>query len=132
MTSTSTTWSHVRYVLSDNPVTLLASLLFALFVLMALLGPWIAPYDPLASDTAIAMQPPSLAHWFGTDSLGRDILSRVVVATRLDLGIAVSAVLLSFVIGVPFGLLAGFHGGWVDRVISRVPTGTRPEQRLTS
>ncbi len=113
------TLAHVRYVLSDNPVTLLSSVLFLLFVVLGLVGPWLAPYDPLASDVAQALSPPNAAHWFGTDSLGRDILSRVMVATRLDLGIAVSAVLLSFVIGVPLGLIAGFHGGWADRIISR-------------
>lgn len=114
------TFKHVRYVLSENPVTLAAALLFATFVLLALIGPAIAPYDPLASDAAAAMQPPSAAHWFGTDSLGRDIFSRVIVATRLDLGIAVSAVALSFVLGVALGLAAGFLGGWWDRIVTRV------------
>jgi peptide/nickel transport system permease protein len=113
-------FKHVRYVLSENPVTLVAALLFATFVLLALIGPAIVPYDPLASDAAAAMQPPSRTHWFGTDSLGRDILSRVIVATRLDLGIAVSAVALSFVLGVALGLAAGFFGGWWDRIVTRV------------
>ncbi len=111
---------HVRYVLGENPVTLFAFVLFTLFVLLAIFGPWIAPFDPLASNTAIALNPPSWSHWFGTDSLGRDILSRVIVATRLDFGIAISAVLLSFVFGVALGLAAGFFGGWWDRIISRV------------
>ena len=75
-------------MLSENPFTLVAACLFALFVLLALFGPWIAPYDPLATNTGMALQPPSRSHWFGTDSLGRDILSRVIVATRLDFGIA--------------------------------------------
>jgi len=114
------TLKHIRHVLSENPVTLLAALLFALFVLLAFAGPALAPYDPLASDATAALQPPSGAHWFGTDALGRDILSRVIVATRLDLGIAVSAVLVSFVIGMPLGLAAGFFGGWWDRIVTRV------------
>src|SRR5688572_1697625 len=84
------TWRHVRYVATENPVTLGAFVLFLGFVALALCGPWIAPYDPLASDTQSALQAPSRAHWFGTDALGRDILSRIVVATRLDFGIAVS------------------------------------------
>ena len=86
----SETSRHVRHVLSENPVTLIAAGLFAAFVLLALVGPWIAPYDPLASDATAALQKPSWSHWFGTDSIGRDILSRTLVATRLDLGIAVS------------------------------------------
>jgi peptide/nickel transport system permease protein len=106
------TWKHIRHVLGENPVTLAAFALFMLFVLMAFFGPALVPYDPLASDSAVALQPPSAAHWFGTDALGRDIFSRTVVATRLDLGIAISAVAASFVIGMPLGLAAGFFGGW--------------------
>jgi len=113
------TAGHVRHVLSENPVTLVASAMFVMFVALALFGPWIAPYDPLASNAAVALKPPSAAHWFGTDSLGRDIFSRVIVATRLDLGIAFSAVLLSFVIGMPLGLAAGFFGGWWERIVAR-------------
>jgi peptide/nickel transport system permease protein len=113
-------WSHVRHVLSDNPVTLLAAVLFLCFVLMALFGPYLVPYDPLASNSARALQPPSGQHWFGTDALGRDIFSRVVVATRLDLGIAVSAVAVSFLVGMPLGLAAGYFGGWWDRIVSRL------------
>ncbi len=111
---------HLRYVMSENPVTLLAFSLFLLMVMIALVGPFIAPYDPLASNTTNTLQAPSWAHWFGTDQLGRDVLSRVIVATRLDLGIAVAAVTLSFVIGSVVGSLAGFYGGWTDRVVGRV------------
>ena len=114
------TWKHLRHVLGENPVTMAAVALFALFVLMALFGPALVPYDPLASNSDVALQAPSAAHWFGTDALGRDIFSRTVVATRLDLGIAVSAVALSFVIGMPLGLAAGFFGGWWDRIITRL------------
>lgn len=114
------TLKHMRHVLSENPVTLVAASLFFAFVVLALIGPSIVPYDPLASDAAAALQSPSGAHWFGTDSLGRDIFSRVIVATRLDLGIAISAVALSFVLGVTLGLAAGFLGGWWDRIVTRV------------
>lgn len=112
--------SHARHVLTENPVTLSAALLFALLVVLAIAGPWIAPYDPLASNAAAALQPPSARHWFGTDALGRDMLSRVIVATRLDLGIAVAAVAASFVIGLPLGLAAGYFGGWWDRLVTRL------------
>jgi len=117
---TNETLKHIRHVLSENPVTMLAAGLFAMFVLLALIGPSIVPYDPLASDTTAALQPPTIAHWFGTDALGRDILSRTLVATRLDLGIAVSAVVLSFGIGIALGLAAGFFGGWWDRIVTRM------------
>ena len=114
------TLKHIRYVATENPGTLAAFLLFTGFVLLALFGPWIAPYDPLASSTEFALKPPSGKHWFGTDALGRDILSRIIVAARLDFGIAVSAVAASFAIGSALGSLAGFYGGWADRIIGRV------------
>ncbi|NBS55899.1 MAG: ABC transporter permease [Betaproteobacteria bacterium] len=114
------TWKHIRYVATDNPVTLGAFGLFGFFLLLALFGPWIAPYDPLMSDTTVALKPPSAAHWFGTDSLGRDILSRIIVAAQLDFGIAVSAVFASFFLGSALGCLAGFYGGWSDRIIGRI------------
>jgi peptide/nickel transport system permease protein len=117
---TTATMSHVRYVLGENPLTAGAFALFALMVTFALIGPWIAPYDPLATQAAQALKPPSMAHWFGTDHLGRDILSRVIVATRLDLGIALGAVLLSFGLGSLLGSCAGYYGGWTDRIVGRV------------
>ena len=113
------TLKHIRHVLSENPVTMLAAALFALFVLIALVGPALVPHDPLASNATAALQPPSAAHWFGTDALGRDIFSRTMVATRLDLGIAISAVVLSFALGIALGLAAGFFGGWWDTLITR-------------
>ncbi|MDF2235012.1 ABC transporter permease [Albimonas sp. CAU 1670] len=114
------TLDHVVYVLRDNPVTLLAFAMFAVLMLAAILGPSLVPYDPLATDAASALQPPSAAHWFGTDNLGRDVFSRAIVATRLDLTISVAAVLLSFVIGSALGAAAGYWGGWLDVGLSRV------------
>jgi peptide/nickel transport system permease protein len=112
--------AHSRYVLEENKVTGFAFGLLVLIVLAAVLGPWIVPYDPLASDTAAALQPPSAAHWFGTDQLGRDIFSRVVVATRLDTFIAVASVALVFLMGGLAGVAAGFFGGWTDRIVGRI------------
>src|SRR5215211_7170085 len=112
-------WSHARYVLSDNPFTLVAACLFALYVLLALIGPWIVPYDPLATNGK-PMTAPNTRYWFGTDSLGRDILSRVVVATRIDFVIALSAVGASFAIGGLIGAAAGYFGGWLDRIVIRL------------
>jgi peptide/nickel transport system permease protein len=111
---------HFRYVLAENPVTLVAFSGFTLLLLLALFGPLLAPYDPLATASARAMQAPSVQHWFGTDQLGRDILSRIIIATRLDMGIAASSVALAFGIGTLGGIAAGFFGGWVDRVVGRV------------
>ena len=111
---------HGRYVLGENPVTGLAFGLFVLLVALAAAGPWLVPYDPLASNTAEALRPPSRAHWFGTDQLGRDLLSRVVVATRLDLTISICAVMIAFAVGSAAGVAGGFYGGWTDRLMGRV------------
>ena len=116
----SETLRHLRYVLGENPVTLAAFALFVLLVATALLGPWIAPYNPLATDAMHALAPPSAAHWCGTDAVGRDILSRIIAATRLDLGIAFAAVVLSFAIGAVGGLAAGYFGGWTERAVGRI------------
>ncbi len=116
----SSTLRHARHVVSENPVTGIALALFAFFVLAAILGPSLAPYDPLASNTMRALQPPSAQHWFGTDQIGRDIFSRVLVATRLDLGIAAASVALVFAMGGFAGLASGFFGGWVDQLVGRI------------
>src|SRR3954447_15669868 len=83
-------FEHARYVLGENKVTAFAFGLLVIILFAAIFGPFIVPYDPMASDTASALKPPSAAHWFGTDQLGRDIFSRVIVATRLDTFIAVA------------------------------------------
>ncbi len=114
------TFSHARYILGENLVTAFAFGLLVLIVFLAVFGPSIVPYDPLASNTAQALKPPSAAHWFGTDQIGRDILSRVVVATRLDLFIAAASVLLVFLMGGIAGIAAGYFGGWTDRIVGRI------------
>ena len=109
-----------RYTVAENRLTLVACGLFGLLLACALLGPVLAPYDPLATDTTARLHAPNAAHLFGTDALGRDILSRVVTAARLDLGMAVSAVAVSFVIGTALGAMAGYAGGVADAVFGRV------------
>ncbi|HEV7408289.1 MAG TPA: ABC transporter permease [Bradyrhizobium sp.] len=113
-------FEHTRYVLGENRVTAFAFGLLIVIVFAALFGPYIVPYDPLASDTAAALKPPSAAHWFGTDQLGRDIFSRVIVATRLDTFIAVASVVLVFLMGGLAGIAAGYFGGWTDRIVGRI------------
>ncbi|MEM8795912.1 MAG: ABC transporter permease [Pseudomonadota bacterium] len=111
---------HAIYVITDNPVTAFAFALFAIIILTAIFGPGLVPYDPLESNAARALQPPSFDHWFGTDNLGRDVFSRVVYATRLDLMISVAAVALSFVVGAMIGSAAGYWGAWIDAVTGRM------------
>ncbi|MGF3025785.1 ABC transporter permease [Methylobacterium aquaticum] len=114
------TLRHAGYVLRDNPLTAVAAAGAALLCLIALFSPWLTPYDPVASDVSVALQPPSAAHWAGTDQLGRDVLSRIIAATRLDLAIALSAVSLSFALGAVIGGVSGYAGGRLDRVVGRL------------
>jgi peptide/nickel transport system permease protein len=116
---TSGQFDHILYVLKANPVTLIAFGMFALLICSAVFGPALVPYDPLATNASNALQAPSSAHWFGTDNVGRDVFSRVIVATRLDLSISVAAVALSFVVGSILGCIAGYWGGWPDIILNR-------------
>ena len=108
-----------RKLIRNRLATLgLATILF--FMLLALLAPWVSPYDPLATNWGAIRKAPSLEHWFGTDELGRDVLSRVIWGTRASMLAGVVSVFISLVAGVTIGLLAGFVGGVFDGVISRM------------
>ena len=117
--SEATFFSDARYLATRNRLTLAAGLVLVLFVVLAIVGPWVAPYDPLLTNAKLTLAKPSLSHPFGADALGRDILSRVIVATRLDITMAVGAVAISFALGTWLGALAGYTGGWIDAVIGR-------------
>jgi ABC-type dipeptide/oligopeptide/nickel transport system permease subunit len=96
----------------------IGAMLLAGFVVVAVFGRWIAPYDPTAQDLLAMLDPPSAQHWLGTDELGRDMLSRVIVGTRSTLTIAVASVFLAAVAGTYVGLVAGYFGGPLDRLVS--------------
>jgi peptide/nickel transport system permease protein len=113
------TLRHVVWVLRGNAVTGLAAAGALALVAVALFGPFFVPYDPVASNVANALKPPSAQYWAGTDQLGRDVFSRLVVAARLDLAIAAAAVSLSFAVGAVIGAVCGYTGGRLDRVVGR-------------
>ena len=94
--------------------------LVVFFVGVALVAPWISPYDPLATSWSAVRKAPTSAHWFGTDEIGRDVLARVIFGSRASLLAGVVSVAISLAVGVPIGLAAGYIGGWADMVISRV------------
>ncbi len=117
---TATLARNIGHAFGENRLTLAAVLVLVLLLLCAAFGQSLVPYNPLMTDGTAKLSPPTLAHLFGTDALGRDILSRVVTAARLDLGMAISAVVLSFIGGLALGAAAGYFGGWTDRIIGRV------------
>ena len=90
------------------------------FVAIALLAAWISPYDPLATSWSLVRKAPTLAHPFGTDEIGRDVLARVIWGARASLLAGLVSVSISLAVGVPVGLLAGYVGGWIDALISRM------------
>ncbi|MFY9509617.1 MAG: ABC transporter permease [Rubrivivax sp.] len=90
------------------------------FVILALCATWIAPQDPIATSWSAIRKAPSAEHWFGTDEIGRDVLSRVIWGTQASLLAGVVSVSISLLLGVPIGLAAGFVGGWLDALVSRI------------
>lgn len=94
-------------------------IILGVLMLLALLAPWLAPHDPEAVDATSILGTPTVEHPFGSDALGRDVFSRTMYALRVSLVVAITSVLLSALVAVPLGALAGYFGGWVDNVISR-------------
>lgn len=112
--------NRVLKAFMGNKSALLGALIVGVFVLIALLAPWIAPFDPLKANFLAVRKPPSELYWFGTDELGRDILSRMIWGARTSLLAGCVSVVIAVVIGVPLGLLAGYFQGIWDGVISRI------------
>jgi peptide/nickel transport system permease protein len=105
-------------VVRRQPLAALGVTLLLLFVVCAVFAPWLAPQDPAQLDLTGRLMGPSAGHWFGTDELGRDILSRTLFGARISLIVAVSVVGLSLIVGLVAGGLAGFYGGWTDTVVN--------------
>ena len=113
----------LRSGLRANPLMALGAVLCLLVVVVALFAPLFAPYPADAGSAThpfAVLRPPSSLHWFGTDNVGRDILSRVIFGTRVSPVVAVLVLLIACVIGIPLGVVAGYYGGWLDEVIMRV------------
>jgi len=109
-------WKRFRV----NPLTVTGTLIVLLLVLLAFLTKKIAPYDPFQQNILARLKPPTAAHWFGTDELGRDVLSRILFGLPVSLEIGVLATVVSISIGTTLGLIAGYWRGWVDSLIMRV------------
>lgn len=106
--------------LKQNPLALLGLAIVIALLLIAALAPLIAPYDPLAQNLTQRLLPPSAKHWFGTDSLGRDIFSRIIHGARITLVIVVLVVISVGPVGLLIGTISGYFGGWVDTVLMRL------------
>jgi peptide/nickel transport system permease protein len=115
----SRTVRDLRVFVRRNPRVLIGGTIIVLLLFIAIAAPWLAPYDPVKVDVTNALQPPSLAHLFGTDDLGRDVLSRVIWGSRISLSVGVISVGIGFLVGVSLGLFAGYVGGIVDLLAMR-------------
>ncbi|WP_306225812.1 ABC transporter permease [Bosea beijingensis] len=102
------------------PSTLIGAFIVVFFIAVAVFAPLIAPYDPNTPDWMAIRSAPSAAHWFGTDDLGRDVLSRVIFGTQASLSAGVVSVLVAMLLGVPLGMVAGYFGGVTDIIIARL------------
>jgi peptide/nickel transport system permease protein len=107
-------------LLLGNPVTVVSGAILIVIAVVALTADWIAPFGVNDVNVPDALQGPSGAHWFGTDELGRDVFSRVLVATQASLRVAVISVAFAVVVGVTIGVVSGYRGGWLDTIFMRV------------
>jgi ABC-type dipeptide/oligopeptide/nickel transport system permease subunit len=115
-------YSEMRRMISvfaGRPLPVIGFVIIALLILMALLAPLIAPYPPNQIDFPNKLLQPSSAHWLGTDSLGRDTLSRIIYGSRSSLIVGITVMIISSVIGIVLGLMAAYFGGWVNAIIMR-------------
>ncbi|MBE1203541.1 ABC transporter permease [Aminobacter carboxidus] len=103
--------------LSRNPLAMVGAIIVATLILVALFAPWIATHSPIGQDLAMRLKPPSWDNWMGTDELGRDIWSRVVYGARITLMIVALVAVLAAPVGLVIGAVAGYFGGWVDRIL---------------
>ncbi|MEK3708024.1 ABC transporter permease [Paenibacillus sp. FSL R7-0198] len=102
------------------PSLLVGGVMFAVLIVLAVSIPFISPYDPSEQNLSAFLQPPSAEHWLGTDQLGRDLFTRLIYAARTDLSIMVLAEIVPFCMGIFLGMLAGYYGKWVDKMISLI------------
>jgi peptide/nickel transport system permease protein len=109
-----------RRAARHNPLAAIGVVLVCIFVLFAIFAPWIAPQDPAAINLPTRLEPPSAAHWFGSDELGRDILSRIIYGARISMLVGSCVVLTSLALGLAIGSVAGYYGGRLDRFVNIV------------
>ena len=112
-------FKRITKVMFGRWVVIGGTAIIALFILVAIFAPLLAPYDPIAQNLKISLQQPSAQHWLGTDNLGRDALSRLIFGSRISLLVGIVAVTIAGAIGITLGMVAGYFGGWINTVIMR-------------
>jgi peptide/nickel transport system permease protein len=118
----SVTRAIIAFAGSDRRA-MMGGMLLVLYILVALMGPGISPYDLNAPDLDVRMQAPSWAHWLGTDRIGRDVLTRIIAGSQLSLQVAAGAVIMALILGAPLGALGSYVGGTIDSLVQRVMEG---------
>jgi peptide/nickel transport system permease protein len=113
-------WARAWRRLRRRKGAMVALAVVVLFIGLAVFAPLIAPYDPIKTNFMLVRKPPTWEHWFGTDEVGRDVLSRIIWGARASLSAGLVSVGIALGAGVPLGLLAGYAGGWVDTILSRI------------
>jgi peptide/nickel transport system permease protein len=113
-------WEDFRRTFFSNRLAVFGTAVMAVFILMAVFAPLVAPYDPLQQDLAAKFAPPSAAHPLGQDELGRDILSRIIYGARISLTAGLAAVAIATGVGTLVGVVSGYFGGWSDSLLMRV------------
>ena len=113
-------WSKLFYYATAHPLGVVGAVIMFLFVFAAMFAPWLTAYDPIGTNPALALSPPTETHIFGADAMGRDIYARIIYGARISLAVGLGSTLLGSIFGVVLGLASGYVGGWVDLVIQRV------------
>ena len=113
-------WIQLLLLLAGNPRARLGAAAVLVFIVVGVFAPWLSPYDPTEMHLEVTLEAPSALHWFGTDELGRDVLSRTIYGARISLFVGIVAVSIALGVGAPLGMMAGFFGAWLDEVLVRV------------
>ncbi|WP_226003420.1 nickel transporter permease [Paenibacillus sp. BJ-4] len=113
-------WRDAWRAFQHNKMAFVGLSIIVFFIIIALIAPWIAPFDYKEQNLVSRLQSPSAEHWFGTDDLGRDLLSRTLYGARISLWVGFLSVIGSMIVGTALGLIAGFYGKWADMIISRL------------
>lgn len=119
-TRTRSLLDSIRDFLTQSPLNLVGVVLIALFLFLVAFGSLLAPHDPVQPNVAVKLQPPSSTYWFGTDELGRDVLSRIMSGAKYSLGVAFLILSIAVLVGTVVGLIAGYAGGIIDELLMRV------------